>query len=186
MSRRFGRNQRRRAREQVAALEQTNRKLDFSASLHQMLATERAKRLVELEQIIADARRILGPFHVALPIENYEVDGEPRDFVEVLVPPAMNMAPHQDGEAPAMKVCTQVVLHVLGLTVVEDMVADLRHARVYFAGNVSRYAITRRAMAETPRDVLFDRTARHLAHDLAREFGREEKTRYGKWWTPVR
>ena len=69
MSKRFGRNQRRRAREQIAALRDENGMLSVKASFQESSLHAAAIRVRMLEQQLSNAKIVIGRNHPAFPAE---------------------------------------------------------------------------------------------------------------------
>jgi hypothetical protein len=182
MSRRFGRNQRRRARESIAALEQTTSNLRSGMAMDRGLLAHQSEQLRELKQQIADAKAILGPYHVAFPAEDYKIGGAPHTPVGMHVLPRLSGDPWTLGAeiAPTATV-ERVMLSVLGLNVYEDVMTHMRHAQVLFDGAAWAYGITRQSIESTPRDILIERIARELARRVAEHFYRLGKSGHERY-----
>lgn len=83
MSKRFGRNQRRRAREALADREERILQLGSALDMQRGLAKHLRERLDELQQVLEDAVEIAGPMSVLFFASTAAVDFEPRRTLEV-------------------------------------------------------------------------------------------------------
>lgn len=179
MSKRFGRNQRRRARESIAELEQKNAALTSGMAMDRGLLRHQSEQLADLRKQIAEAQKILGPYHVAFPAEDYVLGGKPRTPVGLPVMPRFsdNPFPSNPEIMPSPIMIEHKLLSVLGLHVYEDEINMMRHVNVRFDGGSWGYAIDRATAATTPRDILIERIAIALAALIAEELAPLGKSR---------
>lgn len=156
MSRRFGRNQRRRAREQMATLEH---RLDESRHAAQFLTMRNA----ELCATIDDVEACLGPGFIGLP---------PRKLRGILAKRKDLHRPIYAADNKAQPV-EMLVMEVRSET---DRADHMMHIMVELDDRSVGYALSRTAIARAPVDVLVRRisyeVARHLTVLLREEGGR--------------
>jgi hypothetical protein len=164
MSKRFGRNQRRRMREQVAGLEQ-------AVQMDRALLQRQRGELHELSEEIRDAKAIVGAYSVVLEPDRLRVNGPPRDVVELPLPllPNDEFVLADDDSAPPSYVEERVPLSVMLARVDEDQMKRAVHVRVEFAGGQWGYGMSQQAMAKLPARQLTKTIARELARVIAPE-----------------
>ena len=156
MSRRYGRNQKRRAREEIARLERERasweegyrRDVPF---LERTLAEKRAALAA-----VADA---LGPAFVGLPLN--ELMLRIFDVADAERAPDSFMSIPPGGTEP-------VTMHVLKMRV-QDRVGDMVHVRVRLAGTDAAYALSETAIRQMPARALAKNLSEQLAAFLVRE-----------------
>jgi hypothetical protein len=160
MSRRFGRNQRRRARERIATLEQ-------AIVMDRGLLAHVSERKRQLEQEISDAKRIVGRMSVLFEPESRRLDGPARSPMHLFT----HSATMDDGRAFFHNQSKTVPLPVMLSRVNRDGLDMAIHCKVLFGDGQWGYAISEEAVLATPEDVLVERIARELAmtigHQLA-------------------
>lgn len=140
MSRRYGRNQKRKARAVIAALDSERQQALAHA---ERLAQTSLRQAYELE-LVRDA---LGPSFVGLPIHEIEkLAGPGRDDFRMLAP---------GGNAVTMRQMTVDSL--------DDVLSDRLHMRVRLADGTASYAISMAALLHSPPEFM----ARQLASEIA-------------------
>lgn len=157
MSRRYGRNQKRRAREEIARLEQERARLN-EAYRRDVPFLERA--LAEKRDALAAVADALGPAFVGLPLnelmlrifDTADMEHAPDSFP--IMPPG--------GDA-------RLTMQVLNIQSSEDRVQDMVHVRVRLAGVQSAYALSNASIRRLPGRVLAKNIAEELAAHLVRE-----------------
>lgn len=165
MSRRFGRNQRRRAREEQARLSADLGRTNEALSMSTALATDRGQRLQELTAELQRAKDLLPANSVLMRPQAVPVDGEPRHRIELDATDHGDMSFLQLVEAPTVTF-QSVPLDVLLTEVKREELAPMLHCRVKFAGADLCYAISEKAMDAMPRKYL----AEQLTRELTRQF----------------
>lgn len=159
MSRRFGRNQRRQARERIAALEQ-------AVAMDRGLLTHVSERKRQLEQEISDAKRIVGRMSVLFKPEAKHLDGPARSPMHLFT----HSAVVDDGRAFFHNQSKTVPLPVMLSMVNRDGLDMAVHCKVLFGDGQWGYAISEEAVLATPEDVLVERIARELAMNIGQQF----------------
>lgn len=172
MSRRFGRNQRRRARENATALERMNETLAERASDLTLRITE-ADRLVarldrENRQLVRTMQRvatILPPYHSALPPSARESEVFVPDRPERMAPcvrlPDFGLLSATAVSAEVMHVVEAYAL-IMGAS--KDPFGGAMHFRAEFDGELVGYRMTRQHIVSTPE--------KYLVQDIAQEMAR--------------
>lgn len=150
MSRRYGRNQKRRARERMAALEADVTRMDSARGMSEALARDAFAQRDRSQDELRRVMQALGPNFIGLsPVEA-----------------AFSAVPAREDQfrmlAPDDSIAT---MHMLKINTVDwgNSVACMMHVRARLAGGESAYALSARAIADTPAEVL----AHHLSRELA-------------------
>lgn len=175
MSKRFGRNQRRRARLQVAALEQHTQNMTEAMTMDRGLLAEQSETIRELRTAIHNARKILGPYSAALPLEDYPVRAGWRDSIEVYVHKPLEMG--VPGETTPTIAGHRELLSVFGVNVYRDEIDHHRHACVRFNGMAWDYAITPVTLAKMPPEILAETISSMLALQIVDKLSPGRKPR---------
>lgn len=165
MSRRFGRNQRRRALEEQARLIADLNKASDALALTTGLAIKRGHRVSQLEAEIQRAKAMLPSGSALFGPAAIADSGERRDRIYLGSAPPFDLSV-SSGEAEPPHRMEVVPLDMLLTDVVRDSVSRHLHARVQFAGEELVYGITRQALDDMPVDQLRER----LSKELARQF----------------
>lgn len=173
MSKRFGRNQRRRAREQIAALELESSNAKWA---HRMCMEHREAELQmlrEARQVIADATAIAGEFSVLFPAKEYRTELSVKEVAggsRVRVP----VGPQDGFMYPSESVDKMQIAAVdlpMMLARIDRSELNARvHVLVRFndgSGNTG-YAINPKELYLYPERVMRDRIAKAIAPDIAR------------------
>lgn len=175
MSKRFGRNQRRRARERIAELER------FRA-MNQELALRMSAQNAELRQAITEARFILGQHCIALPPEYAGDHPHPLgNSFNAYAPERLELAVFERDSACMTHAQQLQRMHTL---LVDDgrydVVRSMLHFNVTLDSGVVTYCISDSALRNMDRSML----QRRLAHEIGRQMAkllvtklREEKGR---------
>lgn len=181
MTRRFGRNQRRRAREEQARLSADLAKVTNTLSFTAKTAMERGHQLHALTCEIKAAKAMLPRQSALMRPQAMKVEGERR--AQVQVDPFFDEAPSLERFDAAMPTETvsfeRVPLDVLLTDVAPDALKRMLHARVQFAGVDLFYAISPAARHAMSGPDLADRLAQEIARQmvpaLMRELGLERR-----------
>jgi len=176
MSRRFGRNQRRRAREAQAQLQAELRKVGDTLSLTTKTAVERGHRVHALTCEIEAAKAMLPRHSALMRPEALKLGGERLATVNVdpLLTSRIDRVDRFDPSVPVEAVkFLRVPLDVLLTDVEPDDLTCKLHARVQFAGADLYYAISPDALHAMSVPDLADRLAKELARQFAPALMRE-------------
>ena len=175
MSRRFGRNQRRRAREAIASQQEQLTALDKQLKREQHLKQEallfKNKTQQEVRyfaQALKDVHDMLPRFHAALPPDSKEVD-DLRVEGSHRMPIEENFSlMHFDTNPSAAvdMVLRTVDAYALVLGTKDDPYRDCLHFRATFDTVDVAYFATKASMADMPRE----RLVRHLSQTMAEHF----------------
>lgn len=171
MAQRFGRNQRRRAREQIAALNQQGDDLRTALARDRGLLREISNRNAALTKVIAEARKVLGD-SVALPAVEIGTPyplrkGESSFMARPVSPPLLEFI----SETSAMS--TAMVAERMHVLVAEAHRGDhLRtqgmHCLVRLHSGEYAYAISESALYHLSPEMLHERLAPEVAKQLTR------------------
>lgn len=158
MSKRFGRNQRRRARERIANLEQ-------AMLMDRALLEHVSEHKRQLEREIENAKRIAGNMSALFEPGSLHVSGQARDRVFGRTMPEMPSDPNEICDAMAR----DIPLDVLLTKVDRDKLSMAIHCNVMFSDHTLRYAVSEDAWRHMPEDILVDRVADALSRQLGRD-----------------
>ncbi len=168
MSRRYGRNQKRRAREEIARLHDVVEQKSEALTMQTELARHIRERKDEIQAEIDTAKDMLVTGCVLLEPASMEIGGPVRDQVIVpLMPPMPSLSQLMSCAMPMEAVIHTMPLDVLLTQAVVDQYADALHFHVKFAEGRWSYAISRRAIDGMTRQQLAKRLSRELAHKMA-------------------
>lgn len=165
MSRRFGRNQRRRARETIAALETQAKSLKLASKMNAALLAQVSERKRQLEQEISDAKRIVGRMSVLFEPETKRLDGPARSPMHLFT----HSAVVKEAQAFFHDRSKTVPLPVMLSRMNKDSLDMAVHCKVLFGDGQWGYAISEEAVLATPEDVLVERIARELAMTIGQQ-----------------
>lgn len=175
MSRRFGRNQRRRAREEQARLSADLAKVSNTLSFTAKTAMERGRQLHALTREIEAAKAMLPEHSALMRPQAMKVGGECRD--QVYADPFFDESPSLERFDAAMPMeavsFERIPLDVLLTDVDRDQLKRQLHARVQFAGTDLFYAIGPAALRARRSPDLADRLAQEIARQMVSALMRE-------------
>lgn len=172
MSRRFGRNQKRRFREELAKAREA---YDMQSGLLQHVSDRRQA----LEDEIAYAKRVLRNGSVMLEPAELRLDCSDQEQLNYHTESLPNYLAADD--APISMVMEHIPLSVLLTDSDIDQFSDRLHFRVRFADGQWRYAITKRAIQTMPKADLIRRISQELARAIADELkARIDDSQYGR------
>lgn len=161
MSKRFGRNQRRAARERIAALE-------TKVAMDGVLLRHISDKKAQLEQEIVNAKRMVGRMSVLFEPDAKRFDGPTRDQVQ-----AFSQSAVMEDSAPFFHAKSEVIpLDVMIAKVKKADPAAFNsaiHCQVTFDDGRWHYAISESAMDAMPEDILVERIARDLAMTIGQD-----------------
>lgn len=154
MSRRFGRNQRRRARAEIAQLEQKVADLSSAMEMDRALLRQQTQKIGALRGQLENVARIMGTNFIGL---------EPKllDFSRSIRSDPFRY-PVDGGD---------VLVHVMKsrVTVCRDRPDYMIHFRVDLASEAAGYAISECALRDAPEDYIVRLISEEIAHTLVRE-----------------
>lgn len=166
MSRRFGRNQRRRAREAIAALQANEAALTGSLAACQSLLHAESRRVQQLLGEIESAKRIAGEMSILFPAQDNEgPELEPRDRYEMSPRVRFDASTFKDAATQARKF-QRMSLPALVASVDHDALTRAVHARITYDGIPVAYAAA-------PETLLLMRDRGDLAVHLKREIAHQ-------------
>lgn len=158
MSRRFGRNQRRRARERI-------KELECALTMDRGLLARVSERKRELEKEISDAKRIVGRMSVLFEPEARRLDGPARSPMHMFT----HSAVVDDGKAFFHNQSQTVPLPVMLSMMSSDGLDMAIHCKVAFGDGQWGYAMSEEAVLATPEDILVERITRELAMTIGQQ-----------------
>lgn len=162
MSKRFGRNQRRRAREEQARLSAA---LEMSQGLARHLSESRAS----LESEIEDAKEFACRFSAAFEPQAWDLGGPRRGRVEVYEEPRFSF---EAAMSPAEATIQRLPLQMLLAEVDTDPFRSAMHCRVRFGDGTWGYGMTDQAIRSMPRRRFVELVAKSLAEQIAMDLGK--------------
>lgn len=155
MSKRFGRNQRRRAREELAASQALAGELAVKSSFQEKSLNHAASRIRMLEQQLDNAKIVIGRHHPLFPAEQLDLGfmPAPRDRFDV-------------GTGPR----DITTMAAMSITANRDVVFNEVHFRLVHGDMVSAYAVSEHAMRTVPEAILCDAITRELVDFTINEY----------------
>lgn len=170
MSKRFGRNQRRRAREALAAEVARVEALEHARTMDAGLLAKQGRSLEELRARLAEVAYLVG--HGSI------IAGHPTEltggFDGMRVVPKKPLAPFEM-RGDVLEAVTCEVLRLLEVDVVRDRFARWMHFRVQLSNARAAYGITESAIHGMPVDAIERLLLPQIAADLARLLAQELK-----------
>jgi hypothetical protein len=160
MSKRFGRNQRRAARERVAKLEQ-------ALKMDRALLAHVGERKRQLEGEIANAKRIAGRMSVLFDPQTMSIPGQARAMVDAAQSAWFD--PTRSIEDFTTASLQRIPLDVLLTKVDPHKLRSAVHVKVQFSDHAVGYAATEEALHYMPEDVFIEHTSRSIAMELSRQ-----------------
>lgn len=166
MSKRFGRNQRRQARERITELE-------LAIQMDRGLLAHVSERKRQLEQEISDAKRIVGRMSVLFEPEAKRLDGPARSPMHMFTHSAvmdigMAFFHNQSQTVPLPVMLSRVDKRTLDMAI---------HCKVLFGDGQWGHAISEEALLATPEDVLVERITRELAMTIGQQLAEVRPSR---------
>lgn len=174
MSRRFGRNQKRRMREELLGavavadyLEVRLAECRKASEMDRALLRHQSEQIDHLRSIMTDAIRIAGEMSAIFPPNNMAVDGPARGRVMArqTTRPLLPKSPVDffKMEIAAIDHELKVMLH----SIRPERLRASTHVRVQFGDGGWGYAISEAALIDTPLDILSRRIAEELSKVIA-------------------
>lgn len=165
MSKRFGRNQRRRLRQEIENLR-------LSDNMHRGLLVHQREKINELDQFVRDVVEIVGEISAVNPTPARQNGFSLSNTSSFQLPP-YERSNFNSLEDPAQQsVVRLVTMDVLETKVEEGVLSDAIHFHVRLGNNKVVYAISKPAVAMLPRRVLIDRFHSEISRQLAIELVR--------------
>lgn len=168
MGKRFGRNQKRRMRQQVNSLELRNAQLEYSHTLDRHLLADMSGKLEEARCFIAEIKEVVG--------ESCVIAGSPElmkvSNTPVRLPIGSSLGVNEglifspEFSDAAM---LSAVLNALSVSAVRSVVAGQLHVLAELAGKQVRLCLSDGAIRNMPRNVLESRIAKDMARQLVIE-----------------
>lgn len=167
MSRRFGRNQKRRMREALAQADHDAERFKEAYQAENALVKMQRSKIEYLETVLYDVQRVLENNSSALPPESVETQGWNMD--EILVPdlPLMPLI-YSDGTAKTKPFSIER-LKILTANVNTDPFRTGKHVFVQFDGLRWGYALNREAIRRMPVHLLEKRVFGALSELISKE-----------------
>jgi hypothetical protein len=172
MSRRYGRNQRRRAREALAAADERIGNLETAMKMDRALLARQRGEIQRSEDFQREVAEIVGreaiiagvPVRMSYSFQRY---GDSIEFVPRQ--PFSAIALLNSVEHTHIKAVRRETLHLLDVDVVADQLRHQIQARVKLAGSQAGYAISTKALIRMPEKELVPRIAEEIAVLLVRD-----------------
>lgn len=171
MAQRFGRNQRRRAREQITALTKQGEDLRTALALNQGLLHEVSERKNALTKVIAEARKVLGD-SVALPPMQLATlhplrKGEHSFMARTASPPLSDFI-HETGAMANAFLAEHMHVLVAEASMGDHLRKQGVHCLVRLHDGEYAYAISEDALHHLSPDMLVERLAPRISEQLTR------------------
>jgi hypothetical protein len=171
MSRRYGRNQKRAARQALAEASQVIDSVRCNALSDRGLLREMSQRLAEIRRELDDAKRIAGRMSILFPATTTAVQGPARDSIETYLHQSQTpMSYLESGEATLQDAVLRTMrLPMLVKRIQADRLQQAIHARVKFGDGLWRYGISMDAVQGMPTRELADLLSRELGLTMAQD-----------------
>lgn len=171
MSKRFGRNQKRRMRQEIA---QAKSEVDRLAAAHEMdrgLLAHQSSKLAEANDYATDVADLVGYACVASgdpELMRFEHIGR-RDRIQMVPYEPMQCTPLDSG-APLKSSCVRTeTLRLLDVKAVRDRINQMMHVHAELADGVVSYVISMAALNDMPERQLIERLSKEIARKLVIE-----------------
>jgi hypothetical protein len=171
MGSRFGRNQKRRMREQIAVAEQATAVMVEIDHRNKQTMQSMASRIREQDAIIELTERVVGDYFVTLPVKSRKVDHVPEVGEPMRLPaPRIPMPRFVPGEKIPL---TAALNHIEVQTMIGSSEFDLLRQQVHVRfeadfGSVG-YAVSSRTFRNVPRDSIVEIISREMAEHLVNQ-----------------
>jgi hypothetical protein len=168
MSKRFGRNQKRRIREELLLEKQKSLRLNEAYLTQLVLAAHMKKKLQYLEEILSDVTDVLESNSSALPVETMEVENLKCGFVDIA--DRQKMIPYDANFYSIENMSFQTQrLHVLTSQIQDDPIHTGKHVIVTFDDMHWGYALSWQAIKSIPHEKLSRNIAEFLAQLISND-----------------
>lgn len=165
MSRRFGRQQKRKMRAQIADLERANAGLQSAYDLNIGLTKHLSRSLNEMRETFSNLEGVLGPYFIGLPPKVVSV----REIHDVYQMPELSRAPIKPWDGRDLN-DLEYKVHALENTMLESeyrAMLGYMHVRLNGPAGDFAYSTTRQALMRMPKDMLISRLAQEFALAMA-------------------
>lgn len=174
MSKRFGRNQLRKLRQQVAAMASDVQRMDTARQMAEALAAHIGRKNRELEKMFQDTRKVLGNHFCSFPPSEFALDRIPPVLMLPLATRLDATSIYTTESIVRDIACATQYLDVILTSVEMDKIRAATHVRVTSGYHDQfGYALSREARMMMPKDVMIERLSSELAHIMAQEFKKE-------------
>jgi hypothetical protein len=182
MSKRFGRNQRRRAREALQHATAEAARWEHAYVLCHGLAVSQGQKIHQLERAVDDAKQIAGQMSVLFPAEEFSTDAKPPKHGERFM---VDIAERLESMAVEPSITDwqraefrRTPLALLVAKIHPGAIEACMHVRVEFADEVRAYGITAAAWQSLTRAQRIDRLRYELSHEFADALASTDLRRY--------
>lgn len=178
MSQRFGRNQRRRAREAIQAAQEEVHALRYALDVNNALIQEQGRKLREAEAFAREVARMVGREAVIAGVPTQFDAGMPRD--EALKYGIRTTPPRQfdnwidAADVMSVQAVRYEILRLLDVRTIRDIMSQQMHVRVQLADLTTGYSMSEMALSRmTAREIaqrIAPEIAQHLAEQLKKQY----------------
>ena len=176
MSRRFGRNQKRAMRAQIAVLEQRVNDFQFHTQQLEALMQIKNQKISELETVTERTAQVLGDHFATLPLKTQELTGIPNLFkVSIFKPHLHRYAEINEAVLDALE---YINMDTHQTFVRIDELRGMVHMRCRSIGGDVAYALSDQAYRKLSEAHLVDLISQQIAPEMAKQLIRERKKRY--------
>lgn len=181
MSRRFGRNQRRRMREELASKDTRVAQLDSGLAMSNGLLRKTSQDISMLRDAIKGISQRVG--HMAMleceaePFEGANLDYRRMRKFYLEVPKMYDVRSYEPAMIDTMSALhvAREVMHVLDVDTLRDRMSQQLHCRVYFDGHEIGYSMSEQAIRGYGAEALARKIAPEIARALAEKIKRPSK-----------
>lgn len=163
MSKRFGRNQKRRMREALAAAQATADRLDYARELDQALLRNQSSTISKLREFFLEVGQMVGRASV--------IAGEPpflsNGFDGMRLTPFGRHPAMAPTNPPEFEKFQDEILRILSIEAIRDTFSKAVHFRVGLADKEAAYGISESALDMMPAEMLESRIAHEIASQIA-------------------
>lgn len=163
MSKRFGRNQKRQMRHELADAKSQSVLLNSALERNRGLLAYQAQTIQDLENALLDAKEIAGNMSVLFPAEEIRFPGKPRANLNVSLDANSKLLSNMGTDM----YLTVQRLHVMLAELRLDHLRNSTHVTVKFGEEMWGYGISEEAIINTPTKLLVERIAKTLAKTIA-------------------
>lgn len=166
MSKRFGRNQKRRMREALAAAQATADRLEYARELDQALLRNQSSTISQLRDFIGDVGQMVGRASVIAGEPPFLTNGfDGMQFAPV--DRSQGYVPEAGDSPPTLEEFQYEILRLLSIEAIRDKFSKTIHFRVGLSDKEAAYGISESALAMMPTEALKNRMAHEIAGQIA-------------------
>lgn len=165
MSRRFGRQQKRKMRAQIAELERANARIQEAYDLNVALTRDFSSKLNEMRGTFNNLEGVLGPYFIGLPPKVVSV----REIHDVYQMPELSRAPTKAWDSCDLN-DIEAKVYALENTMLKAEYRTMlgcMHVRLRGPAGDFAYSTTREALMRMPKNMLLSRLAQEFALAMA-------------------